>query len=39
MTSANFITLFGMVAFFGVIVLLDWLSRRRDRQSHNQRID
>ena len=32
MTAANFITLFGIVAFFGIIVVLDWLSRRRDRQ-------
>ena len=36
MTAANFITLFGMVAFFGIIVLLDWLSRREDRQSHRR---
>jgi preprotein translocase subunit SecG len=36
MTAANFITLFGMVAFFGIIVLLDWLSRRKDRQSHHR---
>jgi hypothetical protein len=36
MTAANFITLFGMVAFFGIIVLLDWLSRRRDRQSRHR---
>jgi hypothetical protein len=35
MTAANFITLFGMVAFFGIIVLLDWLSRRKDRQSRH----
>ncbi len=36
MTAANFITLFGMVAFFGIIVLLDWLSRRKDRQSRHR---
>jgi hypothetical protein len=39
MTVANFIATFGMVIFFAVIVLLDWLSRRKDRQSHRQRID
>jgi hypothetical protein len=33
MTAANFITLFGIVAFFGVIVLLDWLGRRKDRHT------
>jgi hypothetical protein len=37
MTPANFIIPFGMVAFFAVIVLLDWLSRRRDRHSHHHR--
>ena len=36
MTVANFIATFGMVIFFGVIVLLDWLSRRKDRQSHHR---
>ena len=36
MTPANFIIPFGMVAFFGIIVLLDWLSRRKDRQSHHR---
>ena len=36
MTAANFITLFGIVAFFGIIVVLDWLSRRRDRQSRHR---
>jgi phosphatidylglycerophosphate synthase len=37
MTAANFITLFGVVAvtFFGVIVLLDWLGRRKHRQTHH----
>ena len=37
MTVANFIATFGMVIFFGVIVLLDWLSRRRDRHSSHNR--
>jgi hypothetical protein len=37
MTAANFIATFGMVIFFGVILLLDRLSRRRDRHSHNHR--
>jgi hypothetical protein len=37
MTVANFIATFGMVIFIGVIVLLDRLSRRRDRQSHHHR--
>jgi len=36
MTAANFIASFGMAAFFGVIVLLDWLGRRKDRRSHNR---
>ena len=31
-----FVMLYGMVAFFGIIVLLDWLSRRKDRQSHHR---
>jgi hypothetical protein len=39
MTVANFIATFGMVVFFGVIVLLDRLSRRKDRQSPHQRLD
>jgi hypothetical protein len=25
-----------LVAFFGVIILLDWLGRRKDRQSRNR---
>ena len=25
-----------LVAFFGVIILLDWLARRKDRQSQNR---
>jgi len=37
MTVANFIATFGMVIFFGVIVLLDRLARRRDRHSHHHR--
>jgi hypothetical protein len=36
MTAANFIIPFGIVAFFAVIVLLDWLGRRRDRQSRHR---
>jgi len=39
MTVANFIATFGMVIFFGVIVLLDWLSRRRDRHSPHHHTD
>jgi preprotein translocase subunit SecG len=37
MTAANFITLFGIVAvaFFGSIVLLDWLGRRKDRETQH----
>jgi hypothetical protein len=27
---------FSMVAFFGIIVLLDWLGTRKDRQSRNR---
>ena len=36
MTVANFIATFGMVIFFGLIVLLDWFGRRRDRQSRHR---
>jgi hypothetical protein len=31
-----FVMLYGMVAFFAVMVLLDWYGRRKDRQSQNQ---
>jgi hypothetical protein len=27
---------YSMVAFFGIIMLLDWLGRRKDRQSRNR---
>ena len=27
---------YSMVAFFGIITLLDWLGRRKDRQSRNR---
>jgi hypothetical protein len=37
MTPATLIIPFGIVAFFGIIVLLDWLSRRRDRHSQHHR--
>jgi hypothetical protein len=37
MTSANFIASFGMVIFFGAIVLLDWLGRRKDRRTSGRR--
>ena len=30
-----FVMLYGMVAFFAIIFCLDWLGRRRDRQSHH----
>jgi hypothetical protein len=35
MTLANFIASFGMPIFFGVIVFLDWLSRRKERPSRH----
>jgi hypothetical protein len=28
-----YVMLFGMVTFVGIITLLDWLGRRKDRQS------
>ncbi len=31
-----FVMLYGMVAFFGIIVGLDWLGRRKDRQSRHR---
>ncbi len=31
-----FVMLYGMVAFFGIITLLDWLARRKDRLSRNR---
>ena len=37
MTAANFIIPFGMVAFFGVVVLLDWFSRRKESAIARQR--
>ena len=33
MNAANYIASFGMPIFFGIILLLDWLGRRKDRQS------
>jgi hypothetical protein len=36
MMAGFFVMLYGMVAFFAIIMLLDWLGRRKDRQSHNQ---
>ena len=29
---------YSMVAFFGIIVLIDWLGRRKDRQSRNRAV-
>ena len=37
MTLANFIASFGMVIFFGAIVLLDWLARRKERRTSGRR--
>ena len=31
-----YVMLFGMVTFVGIITLLDWLGRRKDRQSRNR---
>ena len=31
-----YVMLFGMVTFVGVITLLDWLGRRKERQSRNR---
>jgi hypothetical protein len=31
-----FVMLYGMVAFFAFVVLLDWFGRRKDRQSHDR---
>ncbi len=31
-----FVLLYGMVIFFGIITLIDWLGRRKDRQSRNR---
>jgi hypothetical protein len=30
------IAAYALVAFFGVIILFDWISRRKDRQSRNR---
>lgn len=30
------IAAYALVAFFGIIILLDWLGRRKDRQSRNR---
>jgi len=30
-----YVMLIGMVAFVGIITLLDWLGRRKDRRSRN----
>jgi len=32
-----FVMFYGMVAFFAIITLLDWLGRRKARQSQNHR--
>jgi hypothetical protein len=37
MTLANFIASFGVVIFFAVIAFLDWLGRRKHRQSLQHR--
>ena len=31
-----YVMLFGIVTFVGIITLLDWLGRRKDRQSRNR---
>ncbi len=31
-----FIVAYGLVIFFGIITLIDWLGRRKDRQSRNR---
>jgi len=33
-----YVMLFGMVAFVGIITLLDWIGRRKDRQSRNRAV-
>ena len=33
-----YVMLFGMVTFVGIITLLDWLGRRKDRQSRNRTV-
>lgn len=30
-----FVMLYGMVAFFAIIFVLDWLGRRKERQAHH----
>ena len=37
-TLANFIASFGIVIFFAVIALLDWLGQRKDRRTNERRI-
>ena len=33
-----FVLLFGIVTFVGIITLVDWLGRRKDRQSRNRAV-
>jgi hypothetical protein len=33
MMAGYFVLLYGMVTFFAIIALLDWLGRRKERQS------
>jgi hypothetical protein len=37
MTAANFIASFGIVIFFAIIVLLDWLARRKERRTSTEK--
>ena len=31
-----YLPFFGLVTFFGIITLIDWLGRRKDRRSRNR---
>ena len=33
-----FVLLYGIVTFVGVITLLDWIGRRKDRRSRNRAV-